>query len=219
MEKWGFMLIVWLVVAGGTSRAANPPIWDRGELILSDGTVLAGELAYNWKAEIVCYKQGDVVKAYSAQQVNSFKYFDRQQNSLRKFVTLHLPVKPTQHRPSLVEEYVSGPLMVYRRLRQPREILRLSRLIAYQTEADLIKDIDNFEYFVADGRAFINLVDFNRSLWPQMRENYRSTLQEYIARRSLDLNSTVARLMLINQYNYLTADDMPSAGSVSSGGQ
>ncbi|RYC71860.1 MULTISPECIES: hypothetical protein [Spirosoma] len=216
MKNLFLSVVTGLMLTGAGGIAA--PVWSTGELQLANGTLLKGELNYNWKAEIVRYRQGDVVKAYSALQVSNFRYFDTNQNTLRKFVSVLYPFKSKQVRPQFAEECTAGPLTVYRQLRPTREMLRIGNSIATEADPELVKNMDNFEYFVVDGQDVVRLRDFSRTLWPRMCDEFGQALQQYVIKRDLNVNTTLTRLLLINHYNYLKIqavtepDEVPSLG-------
>ncbi|GAB3540533.1 hypothetical protein [Spirosoma fluminis] len=202
MKKYVWITLIWLCSAGSSLLAKNPGTWSQGELILMNGARLEGELNYNWKAEIVQIRQNNTLKAYSALQVQEFKFFDNNQNTIRKFVAVDFPVKVALRRPLFLEEFVAGPLMVYRRLRHIREPIKLTNPSMFGNDEELVKDIDNFIYFVYAGEDMVKLDDFNRFTWPRMQEEFEAELNQY----ATDLNSTTAQLMLINKYNYLKSE-------------
>lgn len=184
---------------------ASEPVWNNGHVILSNGQVIKGQLSYNWKVEVLQVRATDgTTKAYSAYKVDSFAYFDVSQNTLRKFDAIELPTASELTRPVFVEECTLGHYTVYRRLRHTKELIKITRPSLYQDDVELIKDLDNFVYFVVDTNGDVSdLQTFELSLWPQMLSEYRPQLTEYITLRQLDPSLTVARLMLINHYNYL----------------
>jgi hypothetical protein len=197
---------MWLSVAGGSALAKNSGVWSQGELTLMNGTQLEGQLNYNWKAEIVQIQVNNAVKAYSAFQVREFKFFDNSQSTIRKFVAVDLPVKHTLVRPLFLEEFVTGPLMVYRRLRHTKEPIKVNDPELFGTDEQLVKDVDNFNYFVFEGQDIIKLDEFSRSIWPRMQQEFSHELKQYASHLQMDITSTIARLMLINKYNYLKSE-------------
>lgn len=201
MKNGIVLLATWLFITG--SALAKGPVWNRGELQLVNGTVLDGDLSYNWKAEIIQFRQGDAIKAYSAHQIESFRFFDDHLNTIRKFVAFDYPVKPTLHRPIFLEQCITGTLTVYRRLRHLRDPIPVVTPSAYRTDEALLDDIDNFTYYVVDANNVLNLDGFLRNLWPRLRDEFGDELQRYAGSLHMDLNNTLARLLLINQYNTL----------------
>lgn len=200
MKKY-VLVIVWLSLVGGNALARN--VWNQGKISLLNGTVLEGELSYNWKAEIVQYRQENTIKAFSAFQVQEFRYFDTELNTLRKFVAIDYPIKPLLPRPVFLEEFENGPLMVYRRLRHQYEPIKLVNSVASKVDDGLLKNLDSFHYYVFEDGQLTNLNDFSGVLWPRMQTEFTDELMHYAATLHIDLTSTLARLLLINQYNQL----------------
>ncbi|GAA4468921.1 hypothetical protein GCM10023189_55080 [Nibrella saemangeumensis] len=202
-------MAICLITLGKT--AASPGNWNTGKLVLRNGTVVTGEINYNWKAEIVQLRMpSGTVKAYSAFQVDHFIYFDNGQNTLRKFVSIDYPVRRTLTRQLILEEFTSGPYMVYRRLRHGREPIKVAQPVLYADDSELVKDYDSFNYYVYTNNTFTNLDYFDRELWPQMEQEFGDELKQFIQTRQINISSTVARLMIISHYNYLK-DNMPQA--------
>ncbi len=182
------------------------PVYSVGTITLNNGTQLNGELNYNWKAEIVQLHVNGTVKAYSAHQINNFAYFDNQTNSLRQFSAVDYPMRKGFIRPIFMEEFSRGTLTVYRRLRHAREPFKLDKPAAYGSNSQITQDYDNFTYLVYHDEQFTDMDTFTRDIWPQMEREFGQELKQYAAVRQLDHTSTPARLMLINQYNYLKAE-------------
>ncbi|RIV22552.1 hypothetical protein DYU11_16185 [Fibrisoma montanum] len=205
MKAYVLLIVLWLSAVGvGTSHAKGAPNWNLGQLLLTNGTQIEGELNYNWKAEIVQVRQGNTIKAYSATQVDHFVFFDANQNTLRRFVAVEYPVRQSLMRKLFLEEFVPGTLTVYRRLRHTREPIKVISPIAYGDDEELVKDLDSFTYFVYDENGIItNLDNFTRDIWPRLKEEYGEELKHFVDGQSLDLGTTLSQLLLINQYNAL----------------
>ena len=199
------LVAILTLMAVTTDLWAGTPPWNPGYVILPDGRKLEGQLNYNWKAEVVQVRLPDgLVKAYSAGYVDSFAYFDNAQQLIRQFSTVDLPVSDEELRPVFLEELAKGSLTVYRRLRHAHELIKIARPMMYSDDSELVKDMDNFVYVVIDreGQVF-DLASFNKTLWPKM-STYQQQLTQYLRGLLMDTSSTTARLMLINQYNYLS---------------
>jgi hypothetical protein len=90
----------------------------------------------------------------------------------------------------------------------------------YGIDEELVKDVDNFDYFVFADSSVIDLNNFARDLWPFMRNEFNEELKQFASKMQMNLTSTLARLLLINHYNYLkmkNASISPSETRVSSG--
>lgn len=202
-------MIVWLTALGSSVVARNSETWHQGELVLVDGTELKGDISYNWKAEIVQYREGNRIKAYSAYQVRAFSYFDEHQHIPRNFFTFNYAGKPGGRlRPLFLEEVVIGPLPVYRELRSAREPVKLRNLSTFSSDEELVRDIENFTYLVFLNGELINLNMFYRTVWPKLKEVYGAELRRYAMRIRSGITNTLVQLMLINQYNYLSRQQL-----------
>lgn len=204
MKRTLCLVIVWLAALGSSVIARNSETWNQGELVLMNGTELKGNVSYNWKAEIVQYREGNKIKAYSASQVRAFNYFDEHQHLLRKFFTFNYANKAGGlQRPLFLEEVVMGSLPVYRELRSAREPVKLRDLSTFNSDEELVKDLENFTYLVFMDGELINLNMFYQTIWPKLKESYGAELRRYAMRIHSGITNTLVQLMLINQYNYL----------------
>ncbi|MEZ0539345.1 hypothetical protein [Fibrella arboris] len=204
MKKILFAILIMMAVTA--ELLAGSPTWNIGYVILPDGHKLEGQLSYNWKVEVVQVRMDNgLMKAYSAGHIDSFAFYDANQRLVRKFSSVDLSDAEEGVRPVFMEEVASGPLTVYRRLRHTHEFIKILRPSVYSDDTELLKDIDNFTYLVIDqeGQVF-NMALFNLDLWPRM-VTYHGQLSDYIKLRDVDPATTLARLLIINQYNFLSA--------------
>lgn len=212
MKKGLFAILIFITVT--VKLLAGTPVWNTGYVVLHDGRRLEGQLNYNWKAEVIQVRLSDgLVKAYSAGHADAFVYFDDSQQLVRTFSSVNLPGPAWESRPVFLEEVSTGPLTVYRRLRHAHEFIKIARASMYSNDSELIKDVDNFTYLVIDleGQVF-NLDLFDRAIWPKMG-TYQTQLTNYMKSRELDASTTIARLLLIHQYNYFCLDQHDAVGS------
>lgn len=218
MKIWITMPLVSLILMANSLAFSRPaPNWKTGQLELTNGMKLSGDLSYNWKAEIIQLRTEGTIKAYSAQQIRSFTYFDEVSNTIRRFSTVSYPVKKNSLRPVILEEFTSGPLTVYRRLRHSREPLHTNRPEGYNNDEVVVSDYNNFTYFVYTDDRFINLDRFSHTIWPLMNQEFGAELRRYAQVRQLDMSNIPAQLMLINQYNYLKMESSNEAGRTTVG--
>ena len=202
MKNGLLLLLIWSLSVSGT--LANNDAWNNGYATLPNGLRIEGQLNYNWKAEVLQIKLADgTVRAYSAGRISSFTFFDNEQDLLRKFCSVAFAGPDDSQRFFFMEECTTGKLSVYRRLRHSHEIIKVVRPSMFGTDREMIKDYDNFDYIVLDDNQVTDLQQFDKTLWPQMHEEFSKPLTEYIRTRQLDITTTIAKLILINQYNYL----------------
>jgi hypothetical protein len=203
MKRYTLLTLLGLSLLVGHASAKTPTIWNRGELFLENGTELTGDLNYNWKAEVVQIRQGDAIKAYSAFQVQAFRFFDNSLNTLRTFASVQDPAHSSLHRLLFMEQVMTGPMTVYRRLHHMREPIASQNPASFGSDAELVKDLDGFDYFVYENDSIISLDKFSQELWPVMQQECGDELTHYASTLAIDKSSTVARLRIINRYNSL----------------
>jgi len=208
----------WLVAVGLVAGLAAKPndskaqtTWNHGQLVLNNSTILEGELNYNWVADVLQLKQSETTRAYSAQMIEAFTFFDRQSSVLRRFVRVDYPVKPTQTRPTVVEEIATGPCRIYRRLHKHRDLIRLGVPGLLVNETTNAKDVDDFDYIIYTNNGFMLFDQFRRELMPQMLAEFKPQLTEYLRTHQLDPNTTTTQLMLLIRYNNLKEDQDKTA--------
>lgn len=216
MTKILFAILILLAVS--MELMADTPAWNAGHILLPTGQKLEGDISYNWKAEVVQVRLANgLLKAYSASNVAFFAFYDDAHRALRKFSSIDMASSSQQTRPIFMEECAIGRLSVYRRLRHTNEFLKIVRPSIYSNDRELLKDVDNFTYVVIDTDGQVrDLQSFEREVWPLMID-YRQQLTAYLKTRQLDTSSTLARLLLINQYNYLLLKQPDDHASVMAG--
>lgn len=219
MKRYILFTLLGMSLAGSNASAKPPTIWHPGELYLANGTKLTGDLNYNWKAEIVQIRQGNGVKAYSAFQIRAFSYFDTKLNTARTFASVEHPTKTSsRHQLIIMEEMMAGTMTVYRRLRHVREPIAKSSLSSFGDDTMLVQNLDSFEYFVYQDKGVSKLVYFVRDLWPVMQEEFRQELAQFGTTLLIDKNTTLARLLFINEYNSLKSQSATESAEAAAPG-
>jgi hypothetical protein len=207
MTRYLFITFLSLILAAGRVSAKHPTDWNRGELFLKNGTELTGDLNYNWKAGIIQLQQGNAIRAYSAFQVRSFRFFDDKFNTLRIFNVVQQPTRLSLKRPVFMEQLMSGTFTVYRQLRHGREPLLAAQPSMFSNDSNAAQNLDEFDYYVYEDGRLTNLNQFPKAVWPIMEEEYGDELKRFGTTLLIDKNSTLARLLFINQYNSLKSQE------------
>lgn len=205
---WG--IIALLCTAVSCVWANDSTMWHQGRLVLLNGTELQGELNYNWVAQIVQCQQGPIIKAYSANQIQVFTYLDEQASTFRKFVAIDCPAKSGLRRPRILEEVVSGSVMVYREFRPTYELIKAARPTAYASDDDLLKDVNTFTYLVYFDQELMDMDVFYRKIWPHIKVAFDYKLKEYSNSMRADTMGVPGQLRLIHWYNRLIEKTIPS---------
>ncbi|RYF77562.1 MAG: hypothetical protein EOO39_03615, partial [Cytophagaceae bacterium] len=200
MKKILFAVLITVTVS--IELLAGSPTWNAGYVILADGRKIEGQLSYNWKVEVIQVRLSNgLMKAYSAGNTESFAFYDANLQLLRRFSSVEVPKQEQSGRPIFLEEVTIGSLTVYRRLRHAREFIKITRPSIYSDDTELLKDIDNFNYLVVNQEGqFFDMAMFAADLWPLMA-THQEQLSSYIRSREIDTSTTLARLLIINQYN------------------
>lgn len=198
-----FVIYVFLTTISVTVAAQNlEEEWYRGKLYLANGEKIEGYLQYNLDKNYLVIKQGNRVKAYNAQQIESFEYLDHIQSRLRSFYSiLHKDKRKKQH--GFFELLKQGDLTLLTReyfLLTKRSFLRPFSSKSRTYGEDMIqKD----EYFVLDQQQ--KLIPFHgtkKQLISLMQDDYE-VIDNYIKSENLQLESRVDVLKLFYFYNNL----------------
>jgi hypothetical protein len=201
MKKEVWIIIVCLSAVESSLWANNATQWNRGGLVFRNGVEWEGELNFNWIAQVVQCRQGGTIKAYAANQIQSFTYYDNQQDIIRKFVSLDCSTKHGRQRPRIVEEVFLGCLPVYRELYLSHGLIKVVNLTGYNPTNERVKDTNNFTYMVYFGGKLLPLLQFYRQIWPNIKRPFHKELTQYALRSNTDLARTAGQLQLIHKYN------------------
>ncbi|MFD1143003.1 hypothetical protein ACFQ4C_17890 [Larkinella insperata] len=155
---------------------------------------------FNWAAQVVQFRAGSQIKAYSANQVERFTYLDRQANTIRKFATVSCPAKSGLRQPQIFEEVFQGTLPVYRKLTTSQGLIKFGNLSGFSSDAELVRDLNNYTYLVYFQDELVPLTAFYRQIWPSLRAVFKKEFTEYRINRATNV---VGQLRLISRYNYL----------------
>ena len=212
------LLILSLVLVSAESHAQEKN-WYEGKIILHNHQQLQGLLCYNWDGQVVQLRLSDGrIRAFSAAQVASFALHDGM-SPIRLFTSLPLalPGQKQSLRPDqlvFLEKYLSGPLVVMRRLKTKKGLLsiRMRKPINVVNNEEFYPDHDTFEYFVYDGTTFRELTYFYRDIEPLMID-YQRELTGFVDQHNLNTRLTSVQLMLVNRFNQLKLREEATASA------
>lgn len=198
-------------------QAAHPKAaWQTGQLELWNKTILAGELSYNWGAEMVSVRQADGrVRTFSANQASHFSWFDYSVHRQRHFVSLEKALDKERSSQVFYELCMDGPLAVVRRMRKPNGLLkRWFRHPALLTDQPAIaQDISLFEYFVYDAGRLLSIDRFYSDIYQPLMTSYKQELYQYVQTHNINDHLLPGRLIVINRYNWLVQHDTKAAST------
>jgi hypothetical protein len=190
------------------------PVWQSGQLVLLDKTVLEGDLCYNWLTETVLLRQLDGrVNTFSANQVNQFGWFDFSIHKYRTFKVLASAESKIQTKHSFFEICMDGSLVVVRNLRQPRGLFKraFSHPAHFADQPIMAQSTDYFNYYVYDAGHLLALNRFYTDIYDPLMTAYDKVLKKYIQVHNINDRNLFGRLVLIDRYNALVEQDAKTA--------
>ena len=211
--KFTLCLLIVLFQVNFTKAKSAAPNWQLGKIVLWDRRVLEGSVSYNWLMEIVLFRREDGrIHTYSVKHVSQFGWFDFSGNRFRDFRALDSQLKQTSSQ-SFFEVCMDGPLVVVRRLKQPGGLAK--HLAVHPTrftdQPSLSQNMDSFDYFVYDAGRLRPMDRFYPDIYQPLMTAYSKQLQGYIHSHNINDRSLMGRLVLIDRYNSLVAQDAKTA--------
>ncbi|GAB3024648.1 hypothetical protein [Spirosoma pulveris] len=210
-----FTLLFALFHVTGNAKPINA-LWRTGQIHFWNKLVLEGDLAYNWSAEMVSFRQSDGrVQTYSANQVAEFSWFDQEQNKRRNFVSLVRPLDNERSSQRFFEVCIDGPLTVVRQFRKLRGPFKhaFSHPDHSSDQPTLAQDTDRFDYFVFDAGRLLALNNFQADIYKPLMTTYHQELRQYVLTHNINDRTLPGRLLLIGRYNSMVQYDPKTASN------
>lgn len=209
-----FSSFVLLLLSVSVGQAASPgPGWQAGHLTWWDGTVLAGDLAYNWQAEMVLLRETDGrIRTFSAGQVRQFGWSASAGQKARYFIALPGSNNQLPDRPAFFEVCAEGTMTVVRRMKQTHGLFRrpyANPVRGFDPETPDPHD-SFFDYFAHIDGQFLPFRRFYTAIYLARMSAHRRELQQYIQVHRLNEKSQFGQLRIIEQYNRLAEQPMAS---------
>lgn len=172
---------------GATVIASDLTKWSEGIIVMADGEVRQGELAFQ-VSDIVLFKAAGEVTVFPAHKVRSFRYYDRQANVNRRFVSR---LRSTEKTASFYEVVVWGEVSVMRKLN-------------YQTISNREKsDKYDYDYFICFQSKLVPLRNFRNQVYPNLISN-SSQVERLINAHHLNPNNQADAIQIVQLYNKAT---------------
>lgn len=208
------MIVLFLVLP---TMASSPKItWQAGHLLFWDKTVLEGDLSYNWAAEMISLREPDGrIRAFSANQVSEFGWFDFSVHKQRNFVSLVKQLDKSRVSQAFFEICVDGSLPVVRRLRTRHGFLKrtFSHPVYSNDQPTLTQNAEHFDYFVYDAGRLLALDRYYLDIYDPLMTAYDRELHQYALSHNINDRTLPGRLVLINHYNWLVQHDTKAASA------
>lgn len=186
-------------------------VWNAGQITFWNQTTLAGDLSYNWLAEMIVVRQTDGrVSAFSADQVYQFGWFDFKQHKYRSFKSLNTFADNDRMGYGFFEIYINGSLTVIRHLKRTHGLFKriFGHPANFSDTPSLAENPDHFDYYVQEtGHHLLALDRFYTDIYSPLMIDYDRQLQTYIKKHNINYRSLLGRLVLISHYNFLVQQD------------
>ena len=189
------LLLLFVLGCGASGVASDLVKWNQGVIVMPDGKVHQGELAFQ-VSEIVLFRVAGEVTVFPANKIRSFRYYDPEQNINRKFVSRTSSLKRTS---SFYEVVVLGEVSVMRRFNQ--------HVITSRKKSDL----DDYDYFVCLQENLVPLKQFRNKLYPNLLTS-SSQIEMQIKANHLNPNRQGDAIQIIQLYNKATSAETLVAG-------
>lgn len=126
--------------------------WRPGSVVLAEGNVLVGDVARQ-SNDLILLRSGGEITVLPAHRVQSFRFYDAQQNVNRKFVALRADV--SSKRQVFYEMVTAGSLSVLRKQRHFNEHL-------------IDSDTEEFDFFIFSGGEIVSLRSFKSRYYDEV---------------------------------------------------
>ncbi|MEK6780610.1 MAG: hypothetical protein AABY93_02835 [Bacteroidota bacterium] len=190
------LLLVVLISWGANVAASDLVKWSQGIIVMVDGEVRQGELAFQ-VSEIVLFRDAGVVTVFPANKVRSFRNYDQEENINRKFVSR---ASQTGRIASFYEIVVWGEVSVMRKLK--------SQVISNQENSDK----DGYDYFICFQNNLVNLRHFRSKVYPNLISS-SSQMEVLISCHHFNPNNKADAIQIIQFYNRVTYTETLVAGT------
>jgi len=176
------LFLLLFALAAKTSFCQSNQHWYQGSIVLMDNNVLVGEMMVHLDFNALVFRSDAGVIVLPDHKVHSFRYYDREQNINRQFVTL----TNQQKRPSFYELVINGEVSIVRTLDRWHSQLR--------------DDKEDYTYFFLHRKNLIPIRYFKRKILPDLL-NTRPDLNQWVKAERLDLNNEINALLIVKEYN------------------
>lgn len=190
-----FLLFIAAIGFCTTTYASELLKWNAGVVVLDDGQLRQGELAFQ-VSEIVLFRTEGKVTVYTANKIHSFRYYDQEQDINRKFVSRASTFGRTA---IFYEVVVVGEVSIIRKLK--------TQIIANRK----ISDKDDFDYFVLFQNNLFTLGQFRNKVYPGLIAKWGQII-DLIKQRHLNPNQKADAIQIIQLYNKVAFAETLVAG-------
>lgn len=180
-------LLILCLFALSTSVNAKSSKWYEGTVVLNDEKMLVGEISLEPTNDFISLRAGGTVVMYAANKIHSFYFFDAEQSTNRKFLSLK-DVDPTKNKNHFYEVVLRGKVNI---LRQQKP----------GVEQEANTNFANFNYYVRMDNRLTNLSEFRKHIFPLLLQSRNDQIITFIYQNKLNPNSPDNAIKIIDFYN------------------
>lgn len=199
-----FSLAVFLCYVSITVQASGPIThtdWHSGIIILNDQSIISGDISYDYKYDLIMYRNEGKTQTFTSRQISSFSYYDAQKNILHKFITLVYTSRPYFEQRAFFEVILNGDISYLRKHnRFPTYDATEKQLLHLTTNRGKNPHVVCYDYFVYINQNLIKASQFNKKVLPLMLKKDQS-LNNYIKKENLRTYDTGDQITLIRYFN------------------
>ncbi len=177
-----------------------------GMVILKNGEKISGELHFYYRSELIqIVESSKKSKAFTAHQVDRFRFYDDKFETDRIFISLEL--QQQSYKGSGFYEVISwGAIEVLGKLKyEDKSHLDVYKIQDSKTERAFLPRLIAHDYFVFYEDGFLPLKQYHKKVLSNMCEE-NETLAEYIKTEHIYENDVYGQLQIIAYYNEKVSD-------------
>jgi hypothetical protein len=188
---------------GWTQSLQNSPNWHLGHLVLENGQELSGLIQYDYLTDVVQLKNQAITKAFTAQQVQSFRFTEQSYGMLREFISCATDTRFHTSRNTFLEVVLKGPMPLLRKHEPFRDYTNVSAGEMPHGQPAFFDYRTGYAYFVLHENKLVGMKKFRRKILPMLQEEYNKEIQHFVKSKQLRIFELGTQIRIINLYNFL----------------
>lgn len=199
-------LLLFLFAAFGVAPASaghRDKGWHPGLVVLHSGEILRGVLRFDPQAELVRCQTGEIVRAYSALQVKSFRFREPQPDGFRQFISAPYYHPCGYVRASFFEIVFSGPITVLRKHRPGTHPKTNPKFMRVDSRWGFSNHTIGFNYYVQGPEGIKRVRNFRKEVFSLMMREYQSEITRFVHKSRLKMHRQSSKVIVVQHYNHL----------------
>ncbi len=190
--------------------------WNTGEVVFNSQSAMQGEVRYDWRADVVQYRQSGRIYTYSTHLLRSFSFFDPPLNAIRYFEAIPVPGQKGRPARTFYEVIVDGSFKLIRRPNQMVGVGVPVNLMPAE-DNDLAFQLSGYTWYVYTEGKLVNMRNFRGKIWPVMKGGFGEEMKKFTDDYRINPHTLTGKFRLINHYNVLKAKEIDSTISAQAG--